>query len=143
MSKNTKRLITLSEGKKSRWLQHAIEREAGAQWAERSMKVALNVLEILRQKNMSKQELAQKMSVSAQYVSKIVKGHENLTFETISKIEKALDVQMIEVRDFSEELKAQAGHWTQPKQSRTAQSNTKQDARFKLVSNVPSFSYAC
>ena len=41
------------------------------------------------------------MGVSAQYINKIVKGSENLSLETISKIERALNIRLIEVPGFS------------------------------------------
>jgi len=37
------------------------------------------------------------MGVSRQQVSKIVKGQENLTFETVSKLENALGITIIEI----------------------------------------------
>jgi len=41
------------------------------------------------------------MGVSPQYVSKIVKGQENLTLETIDKKELALNVKILGVQDYS------------------------------------------
>ena len=93
-------------------------------------------------KNMSKQELAQKMNVSAQYVSKIVKGHENLTLETIKKIEQALDVQMIEVFDFSERLPAAGKRWSSIRQTRLVQSNSEQTAKYRNKTSEYNYSYA-
>lgn len=63
----------------------------------RSLKIALNVLTILDHKKMTQVELAQKMNVSAQQVSKLLKGKSNLTLETINKLEEALNVTLIEV----------------------------------------------
>jgi len=40
------------------------------------------------------------MGVTPQYINKIVKGKENLTLETIAKIEKALGITLIEVPSF-------------------------------------------
>ena len=44
---------------------------------------------------MTQASLAQKMECSQQYVSKVLKGKENLSLETISKIESALDIDLI------------------------------------------------
>lgn len=139
MSKNIERLTALSKGQRSRWLENAINRNQNEQWSDRSTKIALNVLEILRQKNMSKQELARRMQVSAQYISKIVKGQENLTLETISKLESALEVDMIEIKDFSPMV--QAGNWNSLGQAKTIQRGMGQDSRFKRA--TPNYSYAC
>ena len=46
----------------------------------------------LRAKNVSQKELAEKIGVSPQQVSKILRGNENLTLETIAKLEAALGV---------------------------------------------------
>lgn len=41
----------------------------------------------------NQKELAQRMGCTPQYVSKILKGKENLSLETISKIEDALEME--------------------------------------------------
>lgn len=139
MSNNKERLTALSKGAKSRWLENAEKRKESENWSDRSMKIALNVLEILRQKNLSKQELAKRMQVSAQYISKIVKGQENLTLETISKLESALGVEMIDIKDFSP--KVQAKHWSDSAHTKTVQRRREQSSRFKAAPYP--YSYAC
>lgn len=39
--------------------------------------------------------LAEKMGCSQQYVSKILKGHENLSLESIWKIESILEIDLV------------------------------------------------
>lgn len=51
---------------------------------------------------MTQKELADKLNCSQQYVSLLLKGAENLTLETIAKIEEALDFRLITVSDVSE-----------------------------------------
>lgn len=46
---------------------------------------------------MTQKMLAEKMQVSPQYISKILKGKENLSLETISHIEKALNIALISI----------------------------------------------
>ena len=41
----------------------------------------------------NQKELAKRMGCTPQYVSKILKGKENLSLETISKIEEALEME--------------------------------------------------
>lgn len=69
-------------------------------WLDKSAMIAVNVLEALKTKGLSQKDLAQKMNVSAQQVNKILKGQQNLTFETISKLETALEISLIEIVDF-------------------------------------------
>ncbi len=83
----------------SQWHEDAAFRNENKVWLRRSQKVALKILRTLRSKNMSQRDLAVKMGVSAQMVNKWVKGTENFTFETISKLENALEIELMEVVD--------------------------------------------
>lgn len=68
-------------------------------WRELAASIAVTVLELLRQRNLTKQQLAEKMGVKPQYISRVVKGKANLTLDTIAKLEKALGDQIITVSD--------------------------------------------
>ena len=46
----------------------------------------------LKEQKMTQKDLAEKMSVTPQYINKIVKGGENLTTETITKLENILGI---------------------------------------------------
>lgn len=83
--------------KKSNWLDDAIFAEENEAWLEKSSQIAIKILRYLRSNKISQVELSKKLGVSAQYVNKIVKGKENLSLETICKIESALEVSLIEV----------------------------------------------
>lgn len=63
----------------------------------RSFRVALNILEILENKEMSQAALADKVGVTAQQISKWLRGKSNMTLETIEKLENALGYQLIEI----------------------------------------------
>gem|GEM_PF-2353882 len=91
------KMEALASKEVSGWYENAkwhIENEA---WLIRSANIAIRVLSTLDALNMSQKELAERIRVSPQQVSKIVKGSENLTLETISKLEAALGVPLIEV----------------------------------------------
>lgn len=81
------------------WIEIAEKLEQDQTWLDKSAKIALSVLSALKDLKMSKQELADKMGVKAQYISRIVKGTENLTLETISKLEKALGKDLMSIPD--------------------------------------------
>lgn len=68
-------------------------------WRELAASIAVTVLTYLRQHEMTKQQLAEKMGVKPQYISRVVKGKANLTLDTIVKLEKALGEQIITVSD--------------------------------------------
>lgn len=65
------------------------------EWLKRSQAVALRVLSTLKEKKMSQLDLARIVGVSPQQVNKWVKGKENFTFETISKLEAALKIELM------------------------------------------------
>ena len=43
----------------------------------------------------NQKQLAEKMNCSRQYISKVLKGRENLSLETLAKIENALGISII------------------------------------------------
>ncbi|HEX5172045.1 MAG TPA: helix-turn-helix transcriptional regulator [Cyclobacteriaceae bacterium] len=63
----------------------------------KAMGVAFRVLDILDERGLSQQDLAHKMKVTRQHVNKVLKGQENMTFETIDKLERALGIELIQV----------------------------------------------
>ena len=45
---------------------------------------------------MTQRALAEKMNCTQQYVSKVLKGRENLSLETLCKIENALGIRILQ-----------------------------------------------
>lgn len=81
----------------SQWLADAKFRRANKAWLKRSQKVALLILTRLDELKMSQVDLAKKLVITPQQVNKWVKGKENFTFETIEKLERALDFQLMDI----------------------------------------------
>lgn len=79
------------------WIADQKWRMQNADWIKLSQKIALQILSALSKKEMTQKDLAEKMGVSPQQISKIVKGNENLTLETIVKLEKCLEIKLVEV----------------------------------------------
>ncbi|MES2795537.1 MAG: helix-turn-helix transcriptional regulator [Bacteroidota bacterium] len=96
-SENLKNFLKLVSDEKSDLLEKIRWRIANQEWLNKSGAIALRVLTTLKEKNMSQKTLAEMMNVSPQQVNKIVKGSENLTLETITKLEQALDIQLINI----------------------------------------------
>lgn len=94
----------IASNQNSGWLSEARERQADKDWTKRSFKIAVRILREIRvQKavnDMTQKKLAKMMGVSPQYINKVVKGRENLTLETISRIEQVLGIALIEVSSF-------------------------------------------
>lgn len=85
------------------WKSKAEYRQKNKEWLRRSAKIAIQVLLKLEENHVfnktpdTQKELAELLGISPQQVNKIVKGKENLTLETISRLERALNVQLIEI----------------------------------------------
>jgi len=69
-------------------------------WLKHSQSVAIRILTTLRTEGISQKELAGRLNVTPQQVSKWVKGRENFTLETISKIEAALNIELLSIPEF-------------------------------------------
>jgi len=91
------KLTSITAGKSSGWLEKAKTRRENRAWLKRSQAIALRVLRTLRKNGITQKEFSARLDVSPQQISKIVKGKENLTLETISKIEKALGISLMDV----------------------------------------------
>lgn len=72
-------------------------RRENRDWLAISERLALKLRRILRSEGISQNELAARMVVSPAQVTKILSGKENLGLKTISKIEKAIGQNLIEV----------------------------------------------
>jgi DNA-binding Xre family transcriptional regulator len=79
------------------WKDHPLYRKRDRGWLKKSVSVALRIMDVLAERKMSQNDLAEKLKVTRQQVSKILKGQENLTLETISKIEDVLGVELVKI----------------------------------------------
>lgn len=76
----------------SRWREKAEWRCANRDWLPYSRKIAIQATMALKEQNLTQRQLAERMGCSAQYISRLLKGEENLSLETIAKLEHALNV---------------------------------------------------
>lgn len=79
----------------SRWREEAEWRRANKEWLRYSQYIAIRMLSRLDELHITQTILAEKMGCSQQYISKVLKGKENLSLETISKIESALGIDLV------------------------------------------------
>jgi len=79
----------------SKWEEKAKKRLTDKSWLKHSRKIAIKINTYLKSNDIKQKELAELLGVSPQQISKIVKGRENLTLETISKIEDVLKIQLL------------------------------------------------
>jgi len=93
---NLDKINKLTSGN-SNWIEEAKERQNNKEWLKHSRRIAIKILATLREKGIKQKELAELLNVKPQQVNKIVKGKENLTLETISKLELALDINLMSI----------------------------------------------
>ena len=88
-------------GMPSAWKESAERYRDSWSWMRYSKQIAIAVRARMRTMNVTQSALAEKMNCSQQYVSLLLKGEENLTLETICKLESALDMALIRFTDSS------------------------------------------
>ena len=67
-------------------------------WVCHSQAIAATMSDRMEELDMTQRVLAEKMNCTQQYVSKVLKGRENLSLETLCKIENALGIKILQVR---------------------------------------------
>ncbi len=80
----------------SRWRENAEWRMENKSWLRYSQRIAMMMLDRMEELGLTQKSLAVKMGCSQQYISRVLKGTENLSIETISKIEFALELEILE-----------------------------------------------
>lgn len=79
----------------SKWRESLEYRQENKSWLRYSQRIAMLMLDKMDETGINQKQLAEKMKCSQQYISKILKGRENLSLETLSKIENALGISII------------------------------------------------
>lgn len=67
-------------------------------WVCHSQAIAATMSDRMEELGMTQRVLAEKMNCTQQYVSKVLKGRENLSLETLCKIENALGIKILQAR---------------------------------------------
>lgn len=96
MNKNT---IDFLESHKSEtpsvWREEAEWNRDNWSWLRHSQMIAVKMLLAMKKEGLTQKELSERMGCTQQYVSKILKGKENLSLEILTKIEIALGITLI------------------------------------------------
>ena len=78
----------------SHWREVAEWRRATRSWLIRSQAIAMKILDKMQEQRWTQAKVAEMLGCSQQYVSRIVKGGENLSLEMLSRIEDALEIEV-------------------------------------------------
>lgn len=62
---------------------------------QHSQKIAVKVLLEMKKQGLTQKALAERMECTQQYVSKILKGKENMSLDTLTRLENALGIGLI------------------------------------------------
>jgi antitoxin component HigA of HigAB toxin-antitoxin module len=81
----------------SKWRENAEWRMANKSWLHYSQHIAMLMLDKMDELHMTQKQLSELMGCSQQYISKVLKGQENLSLETLSKIERCLQIQILSI----------------------------------------------
>jgi ribosome-binding protein aMBF1 (putative translation factor) len=79
----------------SKWREKAEWRKQNKSWLRYSQLVAIRMLDQMAAEGLTQKGLAERLGCSQQYVSKILKGTENMSLDTLTKLEDALDINLI------------------------------------------------
>ena len=80
----------------SKWREKAEWRNVNKSWLRYSQRIAMMMLDKMEEVGLTQKSVAERMGCSQQYISRVLKGTENLSIETISKIEEALGLEILE-----------------------------------------------
>lgn len=103
---NREKLQKLLSDKETHSLERAKNRREQRSYSRLSKNIAFNILSRLRQLGWQQKDLAAVLDVSPQLVSKWVKGKENFTLETLTKIGNVLDLNVLTGEPLRKEIPA-------------------------------------
>jgi ribosome-binding protein aMBF1 (putative translation factor) len=92
-SKAVEFLESHQSGENSTFEADAQWRNENQTWLKRSRSVALAIVDYMQANGLSRNDVAALLSVSPQYVSKILSGKVNFSFKSIAEIEAKLGVE--------------------------------------------------
>lgn len=87
------KLKKLSSGTSMGWLDDANYVEDNSEMLEMTGRIALAIIKVMKQKGLTKKELAKLLGISPQSVSKQLSGNANFTLETMAKYGKILGIR--------------------------------------------------
>lgn len=97
MAFDLEKLAEMATPRSERAKDKARFRKENREWLRMSQDIALAVHYYLRKNGMSQKKLAERMGVSPAYIGKLLKDRENLTLETICKLQSSIGSTLISV----------------------------------------------
>lgn len=98
MTFHQSKLDALAKPRSKTATERAEKRKKNRKALRRSQEIALALHYHLRGKSMTQKEFSDKLGVSAVYVGKLLRGEENLTLETIVKLEEVIGEELMYIK---------------------------------------------
>ncbi len=95
MKPNIEKFESLVSSEISGWHKDAEERREQKDWRDNAFDIALILLDYKDTHDLNQAQLAKKIGVSKQYINRVLQGKENLPRESISKIENAFGISLM------------------------------------------------
>lgn len=76
----------------SKWEEEARFRQENKVWLTWSRKISLSLIEYMEENQLSRADLAKKLDVTPQYISKLLSGSTNLSLKSIAELKEKLEV---------------------------------------------------
>ncbi len=81
----------------SRFVEEANWRKENAGWLRWSRQLATTLIGYMQDNGLKRADLADRLGISPQYVSRLLSGTENLSFKSIANIEEKLGISCMEI----------------------------------------------
>lgn len=79
----------------SRFAANAAERLENESWLRWSRQIALSLIDYMETNSLKRTELAERLNVSPQYVSRLLSGRENLSLKSLASIKEKLSIDIL------------------------------------------------
>ncbi|MCM1452305.1 MAG: helix-turn-helix transcriptional regulator [Clostridium sp.] len=98
MAKNTINFLEAHKSEThSQFIEDAMWRQQNASWLRWSRQLAITLIGYMQDNGLKRSDLASRLGVSPQYVSKLLSGTENLCFKSIANIEEKLGISCLAI----------------------------------------------
>lgn len=95
-SKAVQFLESHQSGERSTFVDDAQWRQENASWLKRSRRVSFAIMDYMQDCHLSRNDIAERLQVTPQYVSKLLSGRVNFSFKTIAEIEEKLGLEVFQ-----------------------------------------------
>jgi ribosome-binding protein aMBF1 (putative translation factor) len=95
MNKTVEYLSSHQSDTPSHWKENAQWRRDNADWLGYAQFITLLVMKSMDEQGVTQKQLAERIGCTQQYVSNLLKGSTNMTLETIARLEKALNIDIL------------------------------------------------